>query len=414
MITLEQLLLEQTEMELLEKQLFLTPELGFKEQNTQEILKQFFKDHGITNIEDYGINGFSITIGEGKPSIGLIAELDALVVNNHPTAKEPDYAAHACGHHLQCVIMAYVAKKLIQLPQLSGCVKVFFVAAEEYVDLDYRKSLVDNGQIQFLSGKKNLLQLGVFDDIEVILSCHTMGATEHPTMELNASLSGFVYKKYQFQGNSAHAAVAPHLGINALNAQVLTQNAIALLRETFQEKDMVRVHLMTTLGGQSVNAVPSLTVLEGYIRGITFDVLSLTEKKVDQAATHCAQALGGNCIIETTKGYYPLEQSRALSQVLRPHMEVCVGESIIDEQKSFAAGDVGDLSLFKPTIQFGFSGCKGTVHGDDFMMHNSLEALVYPLYVLCNSVMDMLEKPAMIEGILKDFKVKMTKEEYFA
>ena len=95
-------------------------------------------------------------------------------------------------------------------------------------------------------------------------------------------------------------------------------------------------------------------------------------------------------------------------------MITCVGETaIIDEQKSFAAGDLGDISLFKPTIQFGFSGCKGTVHGRDFMMENSLEALIYPVYVLHNSIMDMLNDPDKTRQIKESYKPKMSKETYF-
>lgn len=414
MITIKQLLEEKSAMEALEQELFLTPELGFKEFNTQSILKAFLIENGCDQIEDFGLNGFAVTIGQGSPVIGLIAELDALMVPDHPTAKEPDFAAHSCGHHMQCVIMAFVAKLLNQIINLSGCVKVFFVAAEEYVDLEFRRNLIQKGEIYSPSGKRNLIYQGAFDDLDVVLSCHTMGATAYPQMELNASLSGFVYKRYQFLGNSSHAAVAPHLGINALNAQVLTQNAIALLRETFQEKDMIRVHLMTTLGGQSVNAVPSQTILEGYIKAINFEVLSITENKIDNAAVHCAAAIGAECQIETTKGFYPLDQSRALSNLLRPHMITCVGDSaIIDEQKSFAAGDLGDISLFKPTIQFGFSGCKGTVHGRDFMMENSLEALIYPVFVLHNSIMNMLNDPDKIRQIKESYKPKMSKETYF-
>jgi metal-dependent amidase/aminoacylase/carboxypeptidase family protein len=140
----------------------------------------------------------------------------------------------------------------------------------------------------------------------------------------------------------------------------------------------------------------------------------MIENKIDNAASHSAAAIGAACQIDTTKGYYPLEQSRAVSDLLRPHMIECVGEGAIkDEQKSFAAGDLGDVSLFKPTIQFGFSGCKGTVHGCDFMMENSIEALIYPVYVLFNSIIDMLNDPDKIKQIKESYKPKMSKEMYF-
>jgi metal-dependent amidase/aminoacylase/carboxypeptidase family protein len=60
-----------------------------------------------------GLSGFSVSIGQGKPHVGLIAEMDALVVTNHFMASPSDGAAHACGHHLQSAIMAGVMKLLV-------------------------------------------------------------------------------------------------------------------------------------------------------------------------------------------------------------------------------------------------------------------------------------------------------------
>jgi metal-dependent amidase/aminoacylase/carboxypeptidase family protein len=240
-----------------------------------------------------------------------------------------------------------------------------------------------------------------------------MGETQTPSMEINASLSGFIYKKLHFKGQAAHAAVMPHLGINALNAQILTQNAYALLRETFLEDDRIRLHLITTNGGHSVNSVPSDTILEGYVRSINPDKLLELNSKLNHIATHCAQALDATVEIEDRMGYMPLHQSRDLSALLLPYIQELIPEkNIVDHQKSFAAGDMGDLSLFKPTIQLGFSGCKGLVHGKNFCMANSDEALVYPAYVLLSTIEEIFNHPAKLESIVKDYKTQVTLDDY--
>jgi amidohydrolase len=402
----------QSELIVWEKDLFAMPELGFKEQRTKAYLLNLFRELNV-QIEDFGLCGFSVSIGQGKPHIGLIAEMDALVVPNHFMASSLDGAAHACGHHLQSAIMAGVMKLLYtQKTVTQGKVTCYFIAAEEYVDLDARKQLRDQGKINLLSGKQNLIVENRFDDVDVLISCHTMGATDRPKMEINSMLSGFVYKKYTFVGKSSHAAVAPHLGVNALSAMALAQSAIGLLRETFREEDLIRVHLMSTLGGQSVNAVPAKTVLEGYVRSIDTNILTQVSEKIDHTVSHSAQALFAQVEIESTPGYFPLKQSEELSDVLRPFMVECVGENIVNHQKSFAAGDIGDCSLFVPTVQFGFSGCKGVVHGADFCMDNPTEALVYPVAVTLSSVQKLLSDVDALRNIKDNFKPLMTIEQY--
>ena len=109
----------------------------------------------------------------------------------------------------------------------------------------------------------------------------------------------------------------------------------------------------------------------------------------------------------------PVIQSNELNQILLPYIQELIPiKNIIDHQKSFAAGDMGDLSMFKPTIQLGFSGCKGLVHGKDFCMANADEALLNPAYVLLSSIEDIMRNPTKLEKIVKDYPSKMTLDEY--
>ena len=194
---------------------------------------------------------------------------------------------------------------------------------------------------------------------------------------------------------------------------MLTQQAFAYLRETFQEEDRIRLHLITTQGGESVNSVPAHTILEGYVRSINPDTLITLNARLNETAKHCALAMEARVEIEDRTGYMPLLQSRELNALLLPHIKAVVEEkNIIDHQKSFAAGDMGDLSLFKPTIQLGFSGCKGLVHGMDFRMDNADEALIDPAYVLLSTLSDVYRDPSTFNAIVSAYPTKMTCEEY--
>ena len=91
-------------------------------------------------------------------------------------------------------------------------------------------------------------------------------------------------------------------------------------------------------------------------------------KKLDNAAKGAALSLSGKVTAETQMGYLPFKQDRYLSEfVMEEFGESPEIEEIITGRAISAAGDIGDLSYMFPCIQIGYSGFKGTIHGDDFI-----------------------------------------------
>ena len=86
---------------------------------------------------------------------------------------------------------------------------------------------------------------------------HSQANMPQKAVAIGSSSNGFVGKTVQYIGKSAHAANAPHEGINALNAACLGLMGINALRETFREQDIIRVHPIITKGGDLVNNVPA-------------------------------------------------------------------------------------------------------------------------------------------------------------
>ena len=60
------------------------------------------------------------------------------------------------------------------------------------------------------------------------------------------------------------------------------------------EKDVIRVHPIITDGGSMVNAIPEKTVLESYVRGMSFDAIKDANDKVNRALAAGALAMGAN------------------------------------------------------------------------------------------------------------------------
>lgn len=397
--------------------LFHTPELGYKEQQTKHIIQTFLKNHDIEVEKEYFETGFQVTVGNAhKPHIGLIAELDAIPTIGHCCANPLDNAAHSCGHSTQVVMMiaALLAlKELIDTNQLHGRVTLFFCPAEEFIDIEYRKKLIANKSIYAIGGKQNMIIDHLFDNIDCCVHAHGMGEFKKYRFNVQSSLAGFVYKKYHFQGKASHAAMAPSEGINALSACNLFLQAQALLRETFLDSDMNRVHGIITNGGDVVNSIPSDVVYEAYIRSFSTKALMTLNEKLSNAAIHCAKAIGAQCNIEEIKGYFPFNQDILLSNVVYQNMLSFVSPCEIQtDEKSIASGDIGDLSLFKPTIQFGYTGFKGTMHGNNLEVSEPNFVYSITAKVIAASVIDLLANSKCLDDICSSFTPQMSIEDY--
>lgn len=390
--------------------LFRHPELGYKEKETKRILTETLRKHGFQIEKEYFETGFQVTIGEGKPHIGLIAELDAIPVEGHPFAREDDHAAHACGHSTQttCMVNALLALKESDLLRKGGKITLFFTPAEEYTDLVFREQLMREGKINYIGGKTNMVAAGLFEGVDCFIHLHSMSGNYD--YGYGSSLAGFKYKKIIFKGKASHAGVLPHLGINALNAFTLFNSALGMLRETFEEEKMIRVHGLLTKGGDTINSIPSEVIYECYVRCLDYSALLEIDTKIANMAVHCAQALGAEVEFRDRNGYLPFVPNRILSEMAHQNiLHFTAEERIHANERSIAGGDVGDMSCFYPMIQFGYNGFAGRIHGADFRIVDKEKAFMEPAKIVCGIVCDLLQQPETMECI-KESHVSMDKE----
>ncbi|MDP6041977.1 MAG: amidohydrolase, partial [Candidatus Latescibacteria bacterium] len=276
--------------------IMVNPELGFKEFETATLVSQTMDEFGVPHETELAITGVK-GILKGKkpgPTVALIGELDSLLVSDHPNANPETGAAHACGHNAQIAglmgaMMGMVDAQVVE--DLAGTVIFFAVPAEEYVEVEYRLSLVREGKLSFLGGKPELIKLGHFDDVDMAVMIHTHSDDSLTKSAVSASSNGCVVKLIRFVGKAAHAGAAPHRGVNALNAAQIALNAIHAQRETFQDQDAIRVHPIITKGGDLVNVVPSEVRMETYVRGRTAEAILDANAKVDRALRAGALAI---------------------------------------------------------------------------------------------------------------------------
>ena len=186
-----------------------------------------------------------------------------------------------------------------------------------------------------------------------------------------------------------------------------------MLRETFKDEDMVRLHGMLVEGGESVNSIPSHVVYECYVRSLNPDTITSLSQQIETTAYHCAHALNGDVEIETIPGYYPLHQSKEINDVILNNITKFVDISKVhSNEKSMAAGDIGDLSLFKPTIQLGVGGIVGRVHGDSMTIADKNRVYIESSKIMASSIYDLLVNGEKLKEISSLYKPKMSKSEY--
>ena len=395
------------------------PELGFKEFRSRGKAIEALDKAGIPH-QDAAYTGITACLDSGKPgpNIGLIAEFDAVPTLGHPYANEGDYAAHTCGHYAQLGVMMSLflaIKESGMLEDLCGKVTLLVTPGEEFCDMDYRKSLIAEGKLHHPSGKQEMIATGVFDDIDIMLSCHAMGLdmTRYHA-EIGAGLNGFIQKRAIFTGKAAHAGANPEDGINALNAANLAMTGINFLRETFRADDAIRVHFIMQEGGQTVNTIPSRTQLEMYVRAKTVKAILETNRKVDRALRAGAFAIGCDLEIQDTPGYFPLHQDENLTELVKKHiLDYMEPELIAQGTHGFASGDMGDISLMWPTVEIGVAGFSGSTHGKDFKTADPEQAYCVPAHYFADTVEELLaDNGAAAWKIKEAFQPVMSRKDY--
>ena len=401
--------------------IFAEPELGFKEVKTAAKIKKVFEELGYEYQDGAAITGV-IAPRKGKESkmkVAVMGELDAVVAPGHRCADPKTGAAHSCGHN--CMIaalsgVAYALKDTGIVEELSGDIVLMAVPAEEYVEIGYRNELKKEGKIYFLGGKPEFIRLGYLDDVDVLLMQHSANYEgEQKRAYAGGETIGFLGKLVHYIGKEAHAGGAPHLGINALNAAQIGLMAVNAQRETFQDKDHIRVHPIMTKGGDLVNVVPADVRIETYVRGGSVEAIFDASAKVDRAFKAGADAVGAKCEITNLPGYLPTDFSKDLYDLNYENLKLIIGEEQAGYQAplSTASGDLGDVSHIMPCIQASIGGAVGVFHSENFEIGDKELAYIVPAKLLVATAIDLLADGAKTGLAVKaNFQPKMTKQEY--
>ncbi len=404
----------------LSKMIYDNPETGYREVKTTRLLADALSQLGLDVETEIAVTGCRARANQKKngPKVVVMGELDSVVCPNHPHCDPKTGAVHACGHNLQTSVMVGVADALIRsgvMEQLDGKVDFMAVPAEEYIELDYRKQLRKEGKLHFFAGKPELVYRGAFDDVDMCMMVHNWPiAEEHYKCAPMNTGNGFIGKKTYFRGKQAHAGAAPWDGVNALNMATLAINNMHAQRETFREKDCVRVHQIINHGGDIVNAVPDNVELETTVRARSLPAMMDANNKVNRSIRAAAIALGGEAIVEDSPGHMPLNADKNMAALFAENAKRFYrAEDILPCLESTASFDIGDLSLLMPVLHGITTGIRGGLHSKDYEIVDFDDALITPIKILSCMLIDLLYDGAKgASAVTEHFVPQMTKKEY--
>ena len=259
--------------------------------------------------------------GKGPgPTITIMLEYDALA------------NGHSCGHNLIATSGLLAAAGLAKvMPETPGRVIVIGTPDEERGSLG--------------GGKVALLEGGHFEGSEVVFITHP-----GDRWSVDQKLLAMKRALFTFKGKSAHAAAAPHKGVNALRAVILTFNAVDMLREHVRQD--VRIHGIVTKGGDRVNVVPELAQAEFAVRALDTATMEETYKKILNCARAAELATGAKLEFQEPRVYLtaPIEVPPLTAMIRDQIKSLGISDSEIKGVTEFGSSDLGRVGYFYPTV----------------------------------------------------------------
>lgn len=284
-------------------------ELGLIEFKSSSLLIEQLEKSGFTinhAVSDMP-TAFTAIWGEGKPSVGIMGEYDALPGLSqkkipHREPLSPGEPGHGCGHNIHGTsgLTATIAvKKVIERFGLSGSIVFFGCPAEEN-----------------FSGKVFMVRDGVFRNVDAVLSHHP---SDMNAAELRSSLA-VNSAKFCFSGRAAHAAASPEQGRSALDACELMNIGVNFLREHVAQD--ARIHYVIEKGGEQPNVVPSYARSWYYVRAPERAETEFIYEWVSEIARGAALMTRTEVETQFIDGCYNYIPNRIIADMITENMRV--------------------------------------------------------------------------------------------
>ncbi len=354
------------------------PELAFDEHRSCAKTQALVAERGFKiTAPAAGLDtAFRADFGSGPLVVGVCAEYDAL----------PEIG-HACGHN---IIAASAVGTALALAEVAD-------------DLGLTVALLGTPAEEAGGGKELMLRAGTFDDVAVAVMVHP-GPADIAGAHSLALSEAIVH----YRGKESHAAVAPHLGLNAADAVTVAQVAIGLLRQQLAPGQMM--HGIVTDGGQAANIIPGHATLQYAMRAVESDALRHLEGRI--FACFAAGALAAGCEYEIdhpAPPYAELKPDQWLTELCRKEMRRLGREPMPPEFETrlpMGSTDMGNVTQVLPGIHpvIGVDAGGATIHQRAFTAAaagpSADRAVVDGAIMLARTIVHLAESPVQRDRVL--------------
>jgi amidohydrolase len=356
------------------------PELLFEEHRASARLADELERGGLR--VERGVGGLPTAFraeldgGEPGPTLAILAEYDAL-----------PGIGHACGHNIIATSALGAGLALARTGQrFPGRVLIIGTPGEE------------GG-----GGKILLAEAGVFDDVDASFMLHPSRSDMVRRSSLASSRVELV-----FHGKASHAAGAPDLGINALEAVI--QTFVGVNARRLSMRGDARVHGIITHGGDAVNIIPARAAARFSIRARDRAYQRQLVTMLRQAAEAGATATGARLEWTETRGYDNTVPNPTIAEVMARNM-AAVGRPAAEPAPNERMGstDMGDISQILPAIHAYFAIVPESIanHTVEFaaaaVSPSGDAAVVEGAAVLAMTAADFFFDPALMARARADF-----------
>jgi amidohydrolase len=349
------------------------PELCYEEHHAHDLLCDALESGGM-QVERGAFDlptAFRATAGTEGPTIAVCCEYDAL-----------PGIGHACGHNVIAAAGLGAGLAAAALAEeMGGRVMVLGTPAEE------------GG-----GGKVLMIERGALEGVDAAMMVHPAD------QDLDSMWAIAIHElSATYHGKAAHAAAAPHLGVNALDAAVLGYMGVAALRQHIEHHE--RIHGVFTHGGDKANIVPDRAAMQWYVRSGTSESLARLRPRVVAALEAGALATGATVDIEWKHPpYADLIDNTALLAAYGANL-ARRGRTMAPktERPDFIGStDMGDVSHVVPSIHpmIAVAPRGVSIHTPDFAGHARAASgdagVVDGAVALADTIVDLWADPALL------------------
>ena len=365
------------------------PEIGPHEVFASKLLTDYLESHGFAVTRGGG--GLETAFravwknGEGGPNMGLLCEYDALPGRGH-----------GCGHQMQG-------------PGILGAAVAIQKAAGTR---PFTLTVYGTPGEENISGKYIMIQNGcTFEELDVALMMHGGPATQTDIKCLANAEYDLIY-----HGKAAHAALKPEAGRSSLDAMCLAFHGIECLRE--HVTDDVRLHYnITDGGGTAANVVPSLTKAQVMVRANTVKAvkeLMVRLEKIFQGAAMMTETTVEAKVGKILDNKIPNLQ---LNDVLMKYARELQAPNCQPPRQRTGSTDFANVMHRVPgsCIRVAFVPDGTSSHSPEFIAAGKSQeahrAVVFGAKILADTVLELIDDPAELASIQKEFRDRLAAEE---